>query len=239
MASAEAVHVGRVAEVSSIEFSKPDDRFYPGKPYRITFDATESIKGPSAAKLNFVLDLQYTTELDYLRDHKLEVMLVKTKDYVDEYAEVALDELGTRYSFRLLRPVRHPKDQPATKHVADQLNTDFDSGRMFDMNLKVFAGRDEILKKARSFVKKYPTAAPNFLLSVPNEFGVKCGYTNAYCMVAIPVCKETNALMSRIKESPDFLIRDVPKDQQSRWRTSINASYDKFLAAYKELDRKG
>src|SRR5262245_25825157 len=70
------VHVGTVKDLQPIEYAKPADGFYPGNPYKVSFTVTETIKGTPAKSVELILTLQHAFNLEYLRDNKIEVMLV-------------------------------------------------------------------------------------------------------------------------------------------------------------------
>ncbi|HZH99482.1 MAG TPA: hypothetical protein VEX38_10965 [Fimbriimonadaceae bacterium] len=237
--TAHSVHVGFVKHLEPIQYPKQETDFAPGKPYRVRFAVLETIKGKPAKSLDLILALQHTQKLDYVRDHGLEVMLVGTTDDVDEEAEVGLEVPGTRYSFRILQPIRHPKTEPTTAWIADHLNTSMNEGRMFDLNLRVISGRENIVKRARVFASKYPEVLGKGHINIPNEFGVKCGYTNAYCMITLPLCPETKRLALALEQDPSRLLKDVKTEERGVWRKAIRASVRKFLGQFDQKSARG
>lgn len=225
--SAHAVHLGTVRSLEPSDDAKPAEGFFPGQPYRVEFAVTETIKGTRAKTLDLRLTLQHAWNLEYLRDHNIEVMLCATTQPVDEEAEIGLD--GSRYSFRILAPVRHPRSAPETKWIADQMNVSLNEGRMFDLQLRVVSRRGEIVRRARAFAKAYPETLATQWIRVPNEFGVACGYTNAYCGITLPLCRESRQVAERLAKDPGRLLRNV-KDGDLDWqRKSVLASLRQFL----------
>jgi hypothetical protein len=230
--TASTVHVGFVKQLEPIEYEIPKDGFYPGKPYRVTFTVSETIKGVSAKSMNLVLCLQHTFNLEYLRDNRIEVMLVGTNQYLDEHAEIGLERPGMRYSFRILQPILFPTSSPSTEWTGQQLNVSQNSGRMFDLNLDVISRRDEILKRARAFAKKHPEVLQADYIGVPNEFAVKCGYTDAYCLITLPLCPESKKLAHKLEKKPDRLLKDVKEADLPMQRKAVMDSIRLFLTHF-------
>ena len=230
--TASSVHVGFVKQLEPTQYEKPKEGFYPGEPYRVTFAVSETIKGAPAQSLDLILTLQHTFELEYLRDNKIEVMLVATNQYIDEEAELGLAPPGSRYSFRILQPIRHPKDTPKTEWIGEQLNVSFNEGRMFDLKLNVVSRREEILKRARAFAKKYPEVLKAEYISVPNEFGAKCGYPNAFCLITLPLCPESKALALQLEKNPSRLLKDVREKDLEWQRKSVVEGLKRFLSRF-------
>lgn len=229
--TARSVHIGFVKHLEPIEYVKPKEGFYPGNPHRVTFTVTETIKGSAVKSLDLILTLQQTHELEYLRDNAIEVMLVATSQYIDEEAEIGLDGPGSRYSFRILQPIRHPRGKPESEWIAKQLNISLDEGRMFDLRLDVISRRDEILKRARAFAEKHPEVLHAHSIHVPNEFGVKCGYTNAYCGITLPLCPESEKFAIQLEKNPSRLLKDV-KENVEYQRKAVIEGLRRFLSQF-------
>ena len=109
------------------------------------------------------------------------------------------------------------KDNQPDEREGNQLNTDFDSGKFFDLNLAVIQGRKEILSHARAFAKKYPSILRGVWMQVPNDFGQLVGYPNAYCGIALPVCDEARRMLVGLKKNPDLIFKHVGPAEQSWW----------------------
>ncbi|MFZ4508091.1 MAG: hypothetical protein ACOYON_10400 [Fimbriimonas sp.] len=230
--TATGVYVGHVKSLAKIDHEKPNTGFYPGDPHKVTFEVDETIKGPKAKSLDLILTLQNTFNLTYLRENQVEVMLVASSQYVDEESEVGLEPLGSRYSFRILKPVVHPEGRPETKWIGDQFNISQNAGRMFDINLNVLTSRNQIFRQARAFAKKYPGELKHFYFIVPNEFGVKCGYTNAFCGITLPLCPESQRLMQSLRKDPSRLLRDVKPAELESQRSGVTKSIAQFLSQF-------
>ena len=94
---ARVVHVGKIFEITQIEYGKPlTDIQKSGKPYRLVFAVSETIRGEEVKSLELVLSLQSAHFLEYMRDHSIEIMLVGGPTRGDSYrdAEIGIEEQG-------------------------------------------------------------------------------------------------------------------------------------------------
>jgi hypothetical protein len=75
--TARVVHVGKIVEIEPIEYGEPlTDNQKSGKPYRLIFAVSETIRGEEVMNLELVLSLERPYFLEYMRDQSIEVMLV-------------------------------------------------------------------------------------------------------------------------------------------------------------------
>ena len=234
------IYVGKIVELQRIDYEKPLTSIQKlGKPHRLVFEVGETIRGQKLERIELVLSLQNTVYLEYMRGHALEIMLVAGPTSLRQFpsAEVGIEEHGKRvagdwYQFRVLDPLETPASG-VEKEMASQINTQYDSGRMFTAELEVVAGGKEILKHVRDFAKKHPETLSTVMLQVPNEFGALCGSPNAYSAITLPVCLETKATLEAIKADPGRIIRRIkPRDEQYFDRAWQGAEVDKALAVF-------
>ena len=220
---ARVVHVGKILEIKQIEYGKPlTDIQKLGKPYRLVFKVSETIRGDEVKSLELVLSLQSTHFLEYMRDHSVEIMLVGGPTRGDSYrgAEIGIEEQGKRvdderYQFRLLDNVKVP-ESGGKDSIAAQINQKYDSCRMFTNELEIVVGREAILKRARDFAKQHSDVLSAVSLRVPNEFGALCGDPNAYCIIKLPICLETKSVLVALKDDPGLILRRIQsRDEES------------------------
>ncbi len=246
------IYVGKIVELQRIDYKKPLTFTQSiGKPYRLVFEVGETIRGEKLKRLELVLSLQTTIYLEYMRDHALEIMLVGGPTLIEE--KIGIEEHGKRvdgdsYQFRVLDPVQSPNSR-VEKAVASQINTDYDSGRMFTAELEVVVGSKEILKHVRDFAKKHPERLSTVELRVPNEVGELCGYSNAYCMITLPICPETKVTLETVKADPGPILRRIKPRVEQHYnrlaaeavqanRARLAADADKALAVFSTDGRK-
>lgn len=240
---ARVVHVGKIVELEQIEYEKPLTGIQKiGKPYRMVFEVSETIRGGKTERLELVLALQSAHFLEYMRDHSLEIMLVAGPNRIDSSprAEVGIEEQGKRldgerYQFRLLTPVNVPESD-AGDSIASQLNNMYDSCRMFTNELEVVEGREMILKKARSFAMEHTEILTAVSLQVPNEFGALCGTPNAYSMITFPICPSTKKTLAAVKDDPNRVMGRVEARYEDFDRSQMLTSIDKALAMFPDCD---
>jgi hypothetical protein len=122
----------------------------------------------------------------------------------------------------------------AESAIASQINTSYDSGRMFTGELEVVMGTEEILKRVRGFAKKHPKTLSAVTLRVPNEFGALCGDPNAFCAITLPICPETKATLVAIKADPGLILRRIESSDERYNRLLLAAEVNKALAAFPE-----
>jgi hypothetical protein len=209
---AREVQVGKIVGIEQTEVSGALQ--FPqnvGKPYRVTFAVSETIRGDKVKQVDMVLALQVTQYLDYLRAHQVEIMLVAGPNRLDSFpsAEVGIAEQGRRvdgdwYQFRVLEPVS-PAGSAKKSQVGAQIDTYYDSGRMFACDLSVIHGRSEILKGARAFARRHREMLRSVWLRVPNAFGARCGDPNAFCGITLPICPETQRTLLALVKNPDLI----------------------------------
>lgn len=225
------VHVGRIVELSPVEYTKPLEGFRKlGKPHRLVFEVTETIRGEKTERMELIMSLQGVYDLNCLRELGVEVMFVGGSPCRDDHrgiVEVGIEEQGKpmddisrdaggdSYQFHLLDPMATPEaDDPDS--VAGQINRRYDFTRMFTNELQIVSGREEILKRARAFTKQYPDRVSTVSLRVPNDFGALCGPPNAYCSITLPICPETRSTLAGIKDDPGLILRRIkPRDDDA------------------------
>ena len=242
---ARVVHVGKILEITQIEYGKPlTDIQKSGKPYRLVFAVSETIRGEEVKSLELVLSLQRAHFLEYMRDHSIEIMLVGGPTRGDSYrdAEIGIEEQGKqlddeRYQFRLLDNVKVP-ESGGKDSIAAQINRMYDSCRMFTNELEIVVGREAILKRARAFAKQYPDVLSAVSLRVPNEFGALCGDPNAFCMITLPICPETKTTLVALKDDPGLiLLRIKSQDDYSKLSTVLVGAH-KALEMFRDRSEK-
>ena len=204
---ARAVHVGKIVELTRIDYEKPltgIQKF--GKPYRMVFEVSETIRGDKTERLELVLALQITDFLDYMLEHSLEVMLVAGPNQIDRFpnAEIGIEEQGKRldaesYQFRLLTTLSVPNSD-GEDSIASALNNQYDSCRMFTNDFEIVEGREMILKRARDFAKEHTEMLSAVSISVPNEFGALCGSPAAFSHITFPMCPSTKKSLAAVKD---------------------------------------
>jgi hypothetical protein len=238
VARGKVVYVGRISKLELIEYTEPltGSQVY-GKPYRVTFDVSEVIRGPKRSIFHFILALQSTPDLQYMLDHRLEIMLVAGPNRIDSVPspEVGIEEEGVPvhdywYHFRILDPL--PESKPGERTVLDQLGTNYDSGRMFTYDLKIVKGREQILSRARVFAKRYPDPLPAVWLYVPNDFAALVGYPNAYCMITLPVCAETNQVILELVRHPERMAARMKVEDRKKHLGEIQANAIRALRPF-------
>lgn len=237
--AARIVLVGKIVELRPIEYVEQlTEKEKYGKPHRLVFEVTETIRGEEVKRLELVLSLQNTQCLDYMRDHSLEVMLVGGPDMLDTFpkAELGIEELGKRtsgewYQFRLLTPLEAP-EAGAAASVASQINTYYDSCRMFTHELGIVVGKDAILDRVRTFSRQHTKILPTVTLIVPNDFGALCGAPNAYCGIMLPVCPETKATLVALKNDPGLIMRRINSRQEDFDRSRLPLNIEKALSEF-------
>ncbi|MBS0204661.1 MAG: hypothetical protein JSS49_17290 [Planctomycetes bacterium] len=236
---ARVVHVGKIVELKPIDYEQPLTSIQKlGKPHRLVLAVSETIRGDAAKRLELVLSLQVTYELEYLRDQSIEIMLVGGPDLIGSFprAEVGIEEQGQRvdgqrYQFRLLGPVK-VLESGNGKQIASQLNSAYDSGRMFTDELEVVAGREAILKRSRAFASEHTQILPEVTLMVPNEFGALCGRPNAFCLITLPVCPDTRKTLNALKNDPGLVLRHIKSPDEDYDRARLLAEIEKALAKF-------
>jgi len=253
------IKLGMIVELKQIDYDKPLTMLQKiGKPYRLVFKITDNIRGEEGKRLELVLALQSPWQMEYMRDHNLEVLLLGgtlLHDY-PHVGGIGIAEAGKpvndeeRYQFRLLDPVKIPEAKDAASEEAAEyakmLNSGFDECRMFTSDFKVITGSKEILPVMRAFVKKYPKVLLRVMVDVPNEFGAQVGHPNAYCGISLPICPETKAtlvalkaepglILDRIQEDPKLILARIKESNEAYkkyYRPILTESLDKALAVF-------
>lgn len=208
------LYVGKIGGLERIEYDKPlTDLQKIGKPYRLVFDVSETIRGREVKRVELVLSLQITVYLEHMRDRAVELLLVGGPIRLDHYpaAEMGIEEQGAPaegqwYQFRLLDPVEVAASSPEAA-IAEQINTYYDSCRMFTHQFEIVAGKGAILDRVRAFVKKHPEPTPVVTMGIPNAFGALVGSPNAYCMLTLPVCAESKTALEAVRDDPGPILR--------------------------------
>jgi hypothetical protein len=239
------VYVGKIVELQRVDYEKPLTPIQEiGKPHRLVFEVGETIRGDEVRRLDLVLSLQSTHDLEYMRDHSVQIMLVGGPTRLDRFPikAVGIEERGKRaddewYQFRVLDPIELP-ESGAERAIASHINTCCDSGRMFTGKWEVIVGSKEILKRVRDFAKRHPETLSGITLQVPNEFGALCGDPNAFCAITLPVCPETKANLIALKADPGLILRRIESRDESYNRSLLTAEADKALAQFAVDDGK-
>lgn len=239
---ARVVHVGKILEIKQIEYGKPlTDIQKLGKPYRLVFKVSETIRGDEVKSLELVLSLQSTHFLEYMRDHSIEIMLVGGPTRGDSYrgAEIGIEEQGKRvdderYQFRLLDNVKVP-ESGGKDSIAAQINQKYDSCRMFTNELEIVVGREAILKRARDFAKQHSDVLSAVSLRVPNEFGALCGDPNAFCTITLPICPETKPALVALKDDPGLILRRIKSRDEDVNLSLLLVGAHKALAMFTDV----
>lgn len=244
VALARVVHVGKIVEFKPIEYDKPLTSTQKlGKPYRLVFEVSETIRGEPIERLELVLSLQSIHELTYLREQAAEIMLVGGPNSLrtNPGAKVGIEEQGERadgewYHFRLLEPLAIPESgssefgDPA--EIAKQLNKSYDACRMFTSELEIVQGRKAILQSVRAFAKENTKLLSGVSLRVPNEFGALVGSPNAYCTILLPMCPATKKTLTALKDDPGRILRRIESQDEKGDLSRLLAEIDKALATF-------
>lgn len=230
MAVAQRVYLGRIVSLEQVDYPLPPDplsTFW--KQFRMKFEVSETIKGERVKLVTVILNLQHADQLNYFLQHKTELLLERGAKYVPGVDSTSLyyvlEEEGKPVSdasiyFRTLGPVeRGPRSEQRT--VGEQIDIDLDSGRMFGADLTLFKSRSSVLRRAREFVKAHPGTLQTLHMSIPNEFATLCGYPNAFALIVLPVCPETERMLIRLLKDPDQLSRRAKIRDWDRWRLAI------------------
>lgn len=241
--SARAIHVGTIVGLEKIEYGKPLTATQKlGKPNRLSFRVSETIRGRDVETLDIVLSLQSTYHLEFLRKHSIGIMLVRAPVSLTRFhgAEIGIEEQGERvdgywYHFRVLDPVEIPADADGAEAAA-QINNSYDSGRMFTHELGIVTGREAILDRVRAFAKRHDKMLPTIYLLVPNGFGALCGSPGAYCGITLPVCAETRKTLVALKADPGSVLRRYKSRDKKRERAWLQDEIEKALAALKKAE---
>jgi hypothetical protein len=222
VALSESVRVGKISKLEGIEYDKPLTELQSvAKPYRLTFDTQETIRGKPAEKVELVLALQDSRYLEYMRRHGSELLLTGGPNRIegDPSPEIGVEEDGRRvdlywYQFRFLEaPTR--ADQQKEPGLVKQIQTTYNDAKMFGIDLSVVNGREAILRRARAFAKKHHEMLLSVWMRVPNAFGQLVGYSNAFCGITLPVCPETERTLVAILKNPGLILNRIPA--QERW----------------------
>lgn len=235
------VHVGKIVALEQVVYDKPLTYIQTlGKPYRLDFQVDETIRGGDVKRLHLVLSLQSTINLEYFRDHSVKLMLAGGPNRLDSFpgAEVGIEEQGKGadgewYQFRVLDPVNVSEMGPEDQ-IATQINRSYDSCRMFTNEFEIVVGSKAILKRVRTFAKKYPQRLSAVTLRVPKEFGALCGDPNAFCGITLPVCPETKAALIAIQDDPGLILRRIQSRDEGYNRSLLLAEVTKALSVFSE-----
>ncbi len=253
--AARILYIGKIVRLERIEYDKPLMTYAQkvGKPYRLVFEVSETIRGPEVKRLELVLSLQITIYLECMRDHSVEIMLVGGPTRLDHYpaAEVGIEEQGAAaegqwYQFRILEPVEVPASDPHAE-IVEMLNQYYDSCRMFTHQFEIVSGKQAILQRVRAFVKRHPEPLRVTSVRVPNEFGALVGCPNAYCHITLPVCPETKATLEAMKSDPGPILRQIKAARDKRpveprddggLRSLLVTEFEKSLSQFPPTDGK-
>ncbi|MEM7012601.1 MAG: hypothetical protein AAF585_14085 [Verrucomicrobiota bacterium] len=238
------VHVGKITELTQIEYDEPLTELQEfGKPHRMVFEVSETIRGDAVDRLELVLSLQSKHDLEYMRDHSIEVMLVAGPDRLTRFpgAEIGIEEQGKRvdgdwYKFRVLNPVAVPQGDGYDAKIARQLNISYDSCRMFTIDLEVISGRGAILKQVREFAKEHTEILSSVTVIVPREFGARVGDPNAYCGITFPICAESRETLIALQNDPGLILREIESEDEEFYLNQLKNELKKALAKFPDGD---
>lgn len=236
---ARAVRVGQIVKLERVDYPQPQSwRQNLGKPYRVVFEVSETIRGDRSERLELVLSLQSTHFLEYMRDHAVESLLVSGPNRIDSSpnAEVGIAEQGKRfederYQFRLLTPVKVPENAGGDS-IPAQLNRRYDSCRMFTNDLEVITGREAILKRARAFARAHTDLLSPISIQVPNEFGALCGTPNAFSIITLPMCPGSQKTLLAVKADPYRVLGRVQAKHANYDRAELLKTIEEALAKF-------
>jgi len=240
-----AVHLGTIEELAPIDYAEPlTDTQKLGKPHRLVFKVSGTIKGDRTDRLQCTLSLQRTIHLQYLRKHSVEIMLVAGAERLSGYhtPRVGIEEQGRRvdgqwYHFRLLEPLEIVGSDE-DREVARQINLRNDSGRIFTSDLKVIGGREAILERARAFAGKYPERLASVSIRFPKELAERCGDPNAYCYLTLPVCPAVRKTLMSIRDEPDAFFGRIQLREAAFYRKEILKDVRNALAEFAGKERR-
>ena len=218
------VHVGKIKSLEQTEHDGPLNRVEKfGDPYRLVFAVEETIKGDEVEEFEIVLSLQHAHQLEYMRDHGAEIMLVGGPNRLDSYprARVGIEEEGRRvegnwYQFRLLKRLPLP-DEGRDRVYAEQINRSYDECLMFTNELKIVEGKEAILKRAREAARLHSKTLASVQLYVPNEFGALVADPNAFCMITLPVSEETERTLMTLLQEPGTVLGRIKRNESRYW----------------------
>jgi hypothetical protein len=245
VAFSRAVYVGRIQSMVQIDYKNETGNELPyGKIYRLKYAVTETIRGAETKELDLVMAIQNPWPLKYQLEHHIESLLLignsnrtsVDNDYVTGIEEQGKIIIGDEYHFRTLDRVPAEAKKPEDRDGA-QLNITYDSGQMFDVSLKVVKGRNEILKRAREFAHLHREILDGMWFRVPNEFGQQCGYSNAYCGIALPICEETKLSLLNLKKNPNLIVKFIHRDAGAWTKERVLSDIDGMLANYFRIGR--
>jgi hypothetical protein len=228
VALAETVRLGKIVSLERIEYSKGlvGPQVY-GKPYRMVFQVSETIRGKRATSVELVLSLQDTRILDYMRDSKSEVLLTGGPKRIDDDPdpEVGIEEDGKRvdgywYKFNFLEiPIVTSEDS-----IERQINVTYNEGKLFTLDLQVIRGRDAILKHMREFAKQHKGVMEAVYLNVPNSFASLIGHPGAFSLVALPVCAETERTLVSLLKNPDLIFARIGRQTEYQREATLGSA---------------
>ena len=239
--SARIVYVGEIITLEPVEYDKAlTDTQKIGKPYRVVFKVSETIRGEEVDQIELILSLQITWELEFLQERAAKIMLVGGPDYYRrDLSEIGIEAQGKPatdewFQFQLLEPVEDPEDEEAAKiaenakHVKNvkHINGLNDSWRLFTNEFTVVQGSEKILKRARAFVEEHPKRIGSVSVRIPNEVGAKCGDPNAYCSIVLPICPSTLHTLDAIKKDPTDIMGDVETYEAGRGELTAKEIYE-------------
>lgn len=214
------VYVGQIQSMEELPEAglerKPD--IY-GKPYRVVFAVSEAIRGEKVKQVEFRLALQSTLYLDYMREHKFEILLSAGPTHMESFPRPERSWDGeTYYHFRVLSKLPQKKvDDP----ILSQLAIYYDHGRIFTADLGIMSDRNKILRRVREFAKKHPEPLPVTHLHVPNPFGALVGSPNAFCAIVLPKSEETKTMLLDLVAHPEKMIRRMKVKDAESFRQTI------------------
>ncbi len=218
VALGERVCVGKIAALEPIQYDKPLTSIQSfGHPYRLTFDIEETIRGKPAHRIELVLALQGTRILEFMRDHRSEILLAGGPTMIDDDPgpEMGIEEDGRRvdgywYQFRFLdAPTK--SDSQKDPSLVNQIAISYNEEKMFTIDLNVVQGRESILKRSRAFARKHREMESFVWLPVPNAFGELVGYANAFCGIKLPVCPETERTLLLLLKNSKRIFDRIPR----------------------------
>lgn len=219
-----ALYRGRITRFERVEDRPGFSYVWDGSHYRLEFAAEETIRGDVRKTLNLHVIAGSKYYLSYLATHRVEMVLSVSPHYLatDPKQMEGIDlnrtaEANQRFGLHVLAQLED-KDPPQASLVRD-LNVASDYGRMFGCDLAVVRGRDALLRRMRAFAKKHSEVMEPVLLGLPDGFFDLVSYHNAFGILALPKCPETERTLRAVQKDPSPYLRryrskDVVADRE-------------------------
>jgi hypothetical protein len=183
--------------------------------YKVQLEVEETIRGDKKKTLNLVLVLGSKYPIDFLAENHAELLFYVSDAHFGadpDMVDGALDG-ASNCGYRLLEPLKVDDGHQGAYLKGLNLTSDF--GRMFGCDLSVVRGREAVLKRARDFAKKHKGVFKPISFGLPDGFFDLVGYHNAFGLLTLPACPETERTLTSILKDPDaYLKRYKPMDEK-------------------------